>query len=358
MFSRRTRWGLATAFWSFITGLLALQLWWLARQPGESIQIGRALVWQGTFHLSWIPLTVAIWELCGRWDPAALGWRRLLVRHALALVATGALQSLLVVLVASALDPAPRPESLGAAVAGQLRGRFYFQIIIYAGIATAGYSMQLYLQRRDRETQAATLAAQLASARLDALHAQLHPHFLFNSLHAISALVRDGRNADAVGMISDLSDLLRRVLDTEARERPLGDELDLVRKYAQIQHVRFGDRLRVDIEAPAEVLAAPVPALLVQPLVENAIRHGMSPRVDGTRVVVRARVNGAVLTVEVEDDGPGLPPGWSIETGSGTGLRNLRARLRALYGGAGDLIVSGLSPGGVRVTARLPRARP
>jgi len=354
MFSRRAQWGLAIAFWGFITLLYGLQIWWLARQPGESIQLWRALVWQTTFYLTWIPLTVAIWELSRRWDPAALGWRRLLARHAAAVLVVSLVQSVVIVLIGSSLAGMPGEGPLQMVV-GQLRGRIYFHIIIYAGIAAAGYALTLYESRREREALAATLTAQLASARLDALRAQLHPHFLFNSLHAISSLVRDGRNADAVRLISGMSDLLRRVLETDTRELRLADELDLVRKYVEIQQVRFGDRLRVDVDSAGPAADMMVPALLVQPLVENAVRHGVSSRIEGGRISIRVRVNDAHLIVEVEDDGPGLPEGWSIHAGQGTGLMNLRERLRALYGQAGDLVVGRASSGGVLVTARIPR---
>lgn len=356
MFSRRARWGLAVAFWSFVTLLYGLQIWWLARQPGESIQLWRALVWQTTFYLSWIPFTVAIWDLTRRWDPSALGWKGLLARHGAAMLAVSVVQTLVVVLIGSALAGMPGERPLQMFV-GQLRGRIYFNVIIYAGIAAAGYALTLYAHRRERDAHAATLAAQLASARLDALRAQLHPHFLFNSLHAISSLVRDGRNADAVRLISGMSDLLRRVLETDTRELQLAEELDLVRKYVEIQQVRFGDRLQVQIDSDEPASATMVPALLVQPLVENAVRHGVSPRIEGGRIHIRARVNQSHLVVEVEDDGPGVPEGWSIPAarGHGTGLANLRERLQALYGQAADLAVGRAASGGVLVTARIPR---
>ena len=356
MTSRRGQWALAGVFWGFITLLYALQVWSLARQSSEAFQLRRILVWQSAFYLGWIPASVFVWTLVARWDPARLGWRDWLARHTVALVGVALVHTVIVVAVGCAFAPSPN-ERFGQAFIGQLRGRSYFQIIIYAGVAAAGYSMLLYRERRDRDRDAARLTAQLTAARLDRLRAQLHPHFLFNSLHAISSLVREGRNDDAVRLISGMSDLLRSVLDTEARELALRDEIDLVRRYVEIQQVRFSDRLCVQIDTESATLDLRVPALLIQPLVENAVRHGMTPRVAKTRVVVRSRRAGERLRVDVEDDGAGLPRGWSLEPGAGTGLKNLRDRLQAMYGAAATLSVGTGDAGGVLVTVQLPARR-
>jgi sensor histidine kinase YesM len=328
-------------------------VWSIARQSNEAIQLRRVLVWQSAFYLAWIPATVLVWALVERWDPARLHWQRWLAGHAAALVAVSLLQSVVVVAVGFLLGPSAT-EGFGQALIGQLRGRSYFQVIIYAGVAAAGYSMMLYRQRRERDADAARLSAQLASARLEALRGQLHPHFLFNSLHAISSLVRDRRNDDAVRLISGMSDLLRSVLETDTRDVPLRDEIDLVRRYVEIQQVRFSDRLYVSIDLDPATLDLRVPTLSIQPLVENAVRHGMTPRVARTHIRVRSALADARLRLDVEDDGAGLPPNWAIDTATGTGLRNLRDRLHAVYGPAAIVAVGPSASGGTLATLHLP----
>jgi two-component system LytT family sensor kinase len=348
---RGTRWGLACAFWGFITLLYTLQIW--AISTVEPLQLRRILIWQSAFYLGWIPFTVLVWQATDRWDLARLGARRWLARHAVTFAGVSVVHVLAVISAGMLLAPGPN-ERFVPAFTMQLRGRAYFEIIIYAGVAAVGYAMTLYRHRREREADAARLEAQLAAARLDALRGQLHPHFLFNSLHAISSLVRERRNDDAVRLISGMSDLLRSVLATEVHELPLRTEIDLVRRYVDIQQVRFSDRLTVDISTDPATLDLSVPPLLIQPLVENAIRHGMSPRTDRTTIRICTSLGPGHVLVTVADDGVGLPEGWSIDKSQGTGLRNLRDRLNAMYGTGADLSVTSTDGGGVHASVRVP----
>jgi two-component system LytT family sensor kinase len=195
----------------------------------------------------------------------------------------------------------------------------------------------------------------LSEARLQSLKAQLHPHFLFNSLHAIASLVRTGDNAAAVRTIAGLSDLLRRVLDAEAGQRvPLRDEVDFVERYFEIQGVRFGDRLRTTIELEPGTEDVQVPTLLLQPIVENAFRHGLADRIEPGHVAVRSQLLGdGRLELRVEDDGAGLPDGWTLQSRQGVGLRTTVARLEQLYGSDHELLVEPRAGGGTVVTIRL-----
>jgi signal transduction histidine kinase len=197
--------------------------------------------------------------------------------------------------------------------------------------------------------------AEAQRSQLEALRYQLHPHFLFNTLNAISTLVADGRNADAGRMISRLSDFLRLTLAAPAvHEVPLADEVDFVRRYLDIEQVRLGERLSVRVDVEPAVWGARVPYLLLQPIVENAVRHGVAAREDGGSVAIEARRHGRVLRIVVADDGPGWAGSSNgAPAGERIGLANTRARLRRLYGESHRLDIAA-DGAGVRVTMELP----
>ena len=213
-----------------------------------------------------------------------------------------------------------------------LRPWFLNDFIIYVGVLAAGlaraYSLRYRLQREESLRVAAQLRAQLAEARLDALRMQLDPHFLFNTLHAISSLVeRDPRGVRR--MISRLSELLRHTIEGPSeQEITLREELDLLRRYLEIMEVRFQGRLEITTDVQERALDALVPNLILQPIVENAIKHGVS-KIEGTgRIAVRGRVDGSDLVLNIENN---APLAESI-SGTGVGVRNTRARLSHLYG--------------------------
>jgi signal transduction histidine kinase len=220
---------------------------------------------------------------------------------------------------------------------------------IYVGVVAAAHGIEFYRRSREREQ----LEARLAATRLQLLSMQLQPHFLFNTLNTIAELVHEDAEA-ADRMIAGLSDLLRRTLELgDAQEITLDDELDVLSLYLDIQRIRFGDRLHVEIDVANDVREARVPALLLQPLVENAIRHGIAARAAAGRIQVRARRNGARLALEVRDDGQArdvepAPPR------KGIGLPNVRARLEALYGPAFTLELTRTAGRGTRVVIEMP----
>ena len=219
-----------------------------------------------------------------------------------------------------------------------------------------------FVEARQREAQAAKLAAQVAEARLGALRMQLHPHFLFNSLNAITVLVRDQDTANAARMLDLLSDILRQVLRSDqAHETSLSEELSFLERYLAIEQVRFSDRLRVRFDVDEPLLDAAVPAFLLQPLVENALRHAVARRADGGTIEICAARDGDDLVLSVTDDGAGtVEPDVAApaRSGNGVGLANIRERLATLYGTAArlDLQPRGTAPGTV-VTVRLPLRR-
>ena len=215
-------------------------------------------------------------------------------------------------------------------------------------------AIEYYRTLREGELRTARLQAQLADARLDALAAQLHPHFLFNTLQGVSTLMhRDTAAADV--MLGRLSVLLRRTLQHEgAHEVPLRQELELLELYLGIVESRFADRLTVVRSVPAELDDALVPHFILQPLVENALHHGIARRAGAGRVEIAAWRDGADLVLEVSDDGPGIDPAMAGRNGEAVGLGNTRRRLAELYGERQRLEAGGSAGAGFRVTVRLP----
>jgi len=208
----------------------------------------------------------------------------------------------------------------------------------------------LYGRAVEGEAAAARAEGEAARAQLAALQAQMNPHFLFNALNTVASLVRSNpRSAEAT--VENLSDVLRRTL--ERTSQPIGtlaDEIDYIKAYLAVEQERFGDRLNVEWAVAPDLRDAPVPAMTLQPLVENAIRHGMGPRRAGGRVRIAADVEGSRLRLTVEDDGDGFPPRYH----EGTGLANLRKRLQVLHGDAATLRI-GSPPAGARVIVELPQ---
>ncbi|CAN5772758.1 hypothetical protein BH23GEM7_BH23GEM7_33910 [soil metagenome] len=237
-------------------------------------------------------------------------------------------------------------------------GIFFFESVYNAPILLAwsllyfGIKHYQALQlERERSLRAEALAH---AARLQALRYQLNPHFLFNTLNAISTLVVDERNREAAAMISRLSEFLRLTLEgSDGQELLLAEEIDFARRYLEIEQVRFGERLTVRIEVEPEALPLAVPAMILQPIIENAIRHGIAPRKKGGEVAIRAYRHGGFLRIQVTDDGPGLG-GAGAPAGHGIGIANTRARLAQLYGAAAGLDLGSAEGRGLEVTITLP----
>ena len=235
-----------------------------------------------------------------------------------------------------------------------------FDLLVYLSVVGLDAAVRYSRQVREEAVRASQLEARLAQAQLHLLRSQLRPHFLFNTLHAISALMhRDVEAADR--MVGQLSELLRASLERDGRhEVPLSEELELLAPYLDIERTRFSDRLQVEVDVAPDARDALVPPLLLQPLVENAIRHGIAPRRGPGRVWVRVARSGDRLAVEVRDDGVG-PPSTGVEgLREGIGLGSTRARLEQLYGAEHVLTLGAHAPRGFSVSLSLPyrSARP
>jgi LytS/YehU family sensor histidine kinase len=241
--------------------------------------------------------------------------------------------------------------------------RFYSDLLIYAAIAGVSMARDYAGQIRQRERQAheqaverAELERDLIEARLQGLRAQLQPHFLFNALNTISACTETDPQA-ARRLMGQLGSLLRASLSHA--DKPLvtlGEELTFLDDYLAIEAVRFEGRIEVTVDADDDTLDLQVPGFLLQPIVENAIRHGVAPRLSGGRVEVSAARSGATLVMRVRDDGVGLPAGWSFESHAGVGLSNIASRLAHLYGRTDLLGVHPRVDGGLEVVVTIPLA--
>ena len=234
-------------------------------------------------------------------------------------------------------------------------GEVHLNVLFYLGVLIAVVALDLQRQARDRERRSLELEAQLAQAQVMALRMQLNPHFLFNTLNTIAMLVRASDNDRAVRMLAGLGSLLRHVLEDIGRQLvPLSDELEFIQRYLDIEGLRFEDRLRVRIDVEPGLFDAQVPNLILQPLVENAIRHGIARRAAAGDVRIAASRDRDRILLSVRDDGPGLGEDGASDGRAGVGLENTRVRLHRLYGAAGQLKVEDAEGGGVMAIASFP----
>ena len=227
-------------------------------------------------------------------------------------------------------------------------------LIVYALILTVTYVVDARESMARQVAETARLNEELSKSQLAALRRQIEPHFMYNTLNSIAGLVRDHRNDAAVSMIVGLSEFLRRSSEDSHRSQvALREEVEYLQRYLEIQKVRFGERLQVSVDIPPELLCAQVPNLLLQPLVENAIKHGIAKRVAGGNVRVAGACHNGNLCLSVYNDGPSLPADWQA-TPTGVGIANLRTRLQILHGNVSELRLQRANPGGVEVLVTLP----
>jgi two-component system, LytTR family, sensor kinase len=235
-----------------------------------------------------------------------------------------------------------------------LTGQILMYVIAYVLILTITYVVDSRAKVERQMIETARLNDELSRAQLAALRRQMDPHFMFNALNSIVGLVRDQRNDAAVNMIVGLSEFLRRASEDSNRAQvTLTEEVEYLQRYIDIQKVRFGDRLRVNLDIPVELGDALVPNLLLQPLVENAIKHGVSKRVAGGEIRVAGMHRDDLLCLTVHNDGPWVQ-GDSDEASRGVGLANLRTRLQILHGDRSQLMLRPVETGGVEVVVTLP----
>ncbi len=318
--------------------------------------------WMANIYLSALLTPLIVWA--GRRWPLEQPWARVLALHLLfsLIWSCGKLtMEALFHLTWNEFWPIEPMITVGSEFTLVFMFGFHTSLVAYWVVLSIQSAIRNHERFRERaeaalrsDLRASQLETQVAQARLGALKAQLQPHFLFNTLNAIVVLVRQQKGRQAEETLARFSDLLRAVLaDMDAQEVTLARELEYLRLYLSIEQVRFSDRLRVEIDAPAELLDAAVPHMALQPLVENAIRHGVGRRSTPGVIAIRASREGDSLKLAVQDDGPGF--GARGESGGrGLGLSNTRARLKQLHGEAADVRIADANGGGAEVTLVLP----
>lgn len=351
------RWWVVVVVWAGWGLVLSTQVDVYVRMGGKPMPFLTAFRLNMPGALVWALFTPAIIWLGRRFPPfEGPRWRRGLAVNLFASAVAVFLEVLIVLLNQRLIRTTPPTQSL--LLEGVMAFVWWFPSdgLLYWAVLALDYGVRHYRTLRERELRASQLEAQLSEARIEALKMQLQPHFLFNALHTIGQLIRTRQDDTAVAVVAGLGDLLRRVLDgATAQEVPLKQELEFIASYLEIEQIRFGNRLEIRVDVPAETLDARVPHLILQPLVENAIRHGIGPRAAGGRVCVSAWRVGRKLHLAVWDDRSRLGEtvrAAETETGEGhegrgLGLANTSARVRQLYGDAGSFEVVDGTDGGV-----------
>lgn len=246
-------------------------------------------------------------------------------------------------------------SEFSTAVRSQFESQFATDVLVYAMLLVAGRTAAVTDRARRSAIRESKLEAELARANLQALRLEIQPHFLFNTLNSIAALIRMHANDKALDMVLGLGALMRATIDRPPDQlTTLSTEVDFVRRYLDLQGARFGDRLEVRMKVDPETLPLFVPSFLIQPLVENAFRHGIARKPGHATLDVTAAIVNGLLRIDVQDDGAGLMPGFSLDRDAGTGLRNIRTRLQQLYGSSASFSIESRSEGGTRVSVVLP----
>ena len=334
--------------WALVGLFFSSQIYFYFLGTPKQISLPRALAWQMSAVVIFALSTPLILRLARRYRFERQRWRRSVPAHLLAGTAISAAWAAYHITIDTAFA-----GSYAHFKASNLPRLIFVnldkELLVYWIIVVVSHAVDYYQRYREGELRA-------SQAQLQALKMQLHPHFLFNALHSISALVHTDPDA-ADKMIARLGDFLRLTLETSAaQEVPLRQEIEFLNCYLEIERIRFRDRLTTSIEVDPRVLDCRVPNLILQPIVENAIRHGVSQRAAAGRIEVRAVGAGQTLRLEVRDNGRGLPEGADAARGTkgGVGLANTRARLQQLYGAGYRFDLSNAPAGGAVVTLEIP----
>ncbi len=344
---RWVRLGIIWGVWTLVGIFFAIQSYFDLR--GKSFL--KSFVWQLTAAYAFALATPLVLWLARRFPIERHNWSRRLLLHLLF--------SIVFSIILGAFHITNDLLHGGASISPVKVFRLAFvhlfdkELLVYWTIVFISHSLNYYHRYLKGELKASQLETQLAQSQLQALKMQLHPHFLFNTLNAISELVHKDPEA-AEEMIANLSDMLRLSLDrVGVQEIPLKQELEFLKKYLEIEQTRFGERLSVEMKINSGTLDACVPNMILQPLVENAVRHAIAPRAGGGRIEISAARQDGMLQLVVSDNGRGLPEhAKRFETKSGIGLTNTRRRLEGLYG-AGKHRFELLSAPGQGLTVRL-----
>ncbi len=357
---------LILAGWLALGLLESVKAWINSQFSGRPVALGTALVGNVPWWLAWAALTPLVvaaarrWRLDGR-GAAAFG-AHLAVSALLAALHHVAVGTLFYLTNSrgSTVPWTGGPMTLGLQLRIFFNGYFVLNVLTYWAALAGYYALEYRKRARAGELRAARLESDLHQARLEALRMELHPHFLFNTLNTVASLVEQQRYDDAVRMLAQLGDLLRSTLDQGREHRiPLDRELTFLELYLEIVRIRYSDRLRVEVSVDDAAREALVPTLILQPLVENAVRHGVAQRTGPGRIGIEARRENGSVELVVSDHAEGPPAAPSAGPGRGIGLANTRQRLEQLYGASASLRMEPLGDGaGTRVVVVLPFTAP
>lgn len=353
---RRTRaphWGALLLVWT-LAGLMSLVSGFL-QYRGEGLPVPWSRLWSEVASwVLWVALFPAVVWVVRRYPLGRRSWRASVLAHVLVGIAVASAYAVLIVVerqVVLALGTGVWSFHVWDALSGYLLGGFQTYFLVFWLLVAGLHAIDYYHRFREREVRSVELEAELHRTQLQLLKLQLDPHFLFNALNAVAALVHVDPDG-AERMVGLLSDFLRQSLHNAGRpEVTLREELDFLGRYVEIERTRFGDALRVDLDVPGDLLSVRVPNMILQPLVENAIRHGRKPGAEPLRVRVVARTVPEGIELRVIDDGRGLRESRT----EGVGLANTRARLRQLYGGTQSLELTASPAGGAETRVLIPR---
>ncbi len=340
--------------WTLVGLAFASQFYLSSSLIGRSVTWGEAISYSLADWYVWAVLSVPILILARRFPPDEVRPLRVGAIHLSAALVISLLYVVLRALVGQVhgwmID---EPVTFTEVFRSLLVKTYPFNLLVYGVVFSASHALDYYRKYHERRVHTLELEKHLAEARLQSLLRQLKPHFLFNTLNGIASLMHSDVDA-ADRMLVRLSELLRLTMNRSGQPLTrLADEVAFVQKYLDIERIRFRDRFEVAIEMDAAVREWPVPSLVLQPLVENAIKHGLEPRTAGGRLTVTARPVGEHLEIRVEDNGVGLPTDGAMREGIGVG--NTRARLQELYGDAHTFALEPGKEGGLCVCLRLPK---
>lgn len=355
----RVKWLAIIATWAMLGVIYAGPIYFEVRSEGMGHAAWRVFSWGILTWLAWAPLTPAMIWLARRYSLIGGAWKTSLLVHLPAFLTLSALHSALATAITLTIKPfdnmGASPVAFWPRFFSRLKGSFGSDLLVYGAVIGICYALDYYRKYREREFLTTRLEAQLAQAQLDSLRMQLHPHFLFNTLNSIVGLVRDNKNQAAVSMLVGLSDLLRHTLEHSTRQEvELREELAFIKLYLIIQEMRFSDRLQVEFNIDPATAKAMVPNLILQPLTENALRHGIGRSADSGLVGISSAAENGYLRLTVYDDGAGLPDDWQMKGSTGIGLANTLARLEQLYDGNHQFDIRNRSEGGVEVVIVMP----
>ena len=358
--AQKIKWAAAIiTVWAVLGLIYAGPIYFEMRSEGMEHTAWRVFSWGILMWLAWAPLTPVIVWFARRYSLLDGAWKRNLLVHLPAFLAMSVLHSAAATVITLSIDPfdglGDSPKTFWPRFLSRVQGSFGSDLLIYGGVIGTCYAFDYYRKYREREVVATRLEAQLAQAQLDALRMQLHPHFLFNTLNSIAGLVRDNKNQAAVSMLVGLSDLLRHTLEHSSRQEiELREELNFIKLYLSIQQMRFSDRLRTEFDIDPATATALVPNLILQPLTENALRHGIANSAETGVVGISSTVQNGHLRLMVYDNGAGLRDGWQLKGSAGIGLANTAARLQQLYDDNHQFDIRNRDSGGVEVMILMP----